>query len=137
MSADASRIEHLMDVLRPLGGVTPRRMFSGSGLFRGGLMFALVVGEDLYLKADAATIADFEAEGCGPFVYRTRKGARAIRSYWRAPEFLLDDDEAMLAWCRRAADVAARAASKAPKKRSLTRSPAAGRSRRSRARQSG
>ena len=137
MPADAALIAHLVDVLRPLGSVAPRRMFSGAGLFRDGLMFAIVVGDSLYLKADAATIADFESEGCGPFTYGTKNGARAIRSYWRAPEFLLDDDEAMLAWCRRAADVAARTASQAPKKRSVTRSPAAGRSRRSRSRQSG
>ena len=122
MSADAALIAHLVDVLRPLGGVAAKRMFSGAGLFRDGLMFALIVGEDLYLKADDTTIADFEAEGCGPFVYGTKKGERAIPSYWRAPEFLLDDDEAMVAWCRRAADLAARTASKkVPKKRGVTR----------------
>ena len=122
MSADAALIAHLMDVLRPLGGVAAKRMFSGAGLFRDGLMFALVVGENLYLKADDATIADFEAEDCGPFVYATKKGERAIRSYWRAPELLLDDDEAMLAWCARAADLAARTAAKAaPKRRGVTR----------------
>lgn len=135
---DSALIAHLMDVLRPLGGVAPRRMFSGAGIFRDGLMFALVVREELYLKADASTIPDFEAEGCGAFVYGTRSGARALHSYWRAPELLFDDDEAMLEWCRRAADVAMRTASKAaPKKRGITRSPPAGRNRRSRARQSG
>lgn len=138
MSADAALLAHLMDVLRPLGGVAAKRMFSGAGIFRDGLMFALVVDGDLYLKADEVTIPDFEAEGCGPFVYGTKNGARALHSYWRAPELLLDDDEAMLAWCRRAADVAVRAASKAaPKKRRVTRNPPAGRSRRSRARRSG
>jgi DNA transformation protein and related proteins len=135
MSADAALIAHLMDVLRPLGGVTPRRMFSGAGLFRDGLMFAIIVGDELYIKADEAAIPAFEAEGCGPFVYGTSKGERALRSYWRAPEFLLDDDDAMREWCRRAAEVAVRTASQAPKKRGVTRSPAAGRNRRSRARQ--
>jgi DNA transformation protein len=131
-------IAHLMDVLRPLGGVASRRMFSGAGIFRDGLMFALVVREELYLKADEMTIPDFEAEGCGSFVYGTKNGARTLNSYWRAPELLLDDDEEMRTWCRRAADVAVRTASKAaPKKRGVTRSPPAGRSRRSRARQSG
>lgn len=137
MAADAALIAHLMDVLRPLGGVAPRRMFSGAGIFCDGVMFALVVGDALYLKADETTIPAFEAEGCGPFVYGTRTGERALRSYWRAPEFLLDDDEAMETWCRRAADLAARTASRAPKKPKVTRNPAAARSRRSRARRNG
>jgi DNA transformation protein len=136
MSADAALIAHLMDVLRPLGGVATRRMFSGAGVFRDGLMFALVIRDELYLKADETSIPDFEAEACGPFVYGTRNGERALRSYWRAPEFLFDDDEEMRAWCRRAAEVAARGAPKPQRKSRLTRSPAEARTRRSRVRQS-
>jgi DNA transformation protein len=137
MSVGAALVEHLMDVLRPLGGVAARRMFGGAGLFRDGAMFALISDETLYLKADTATIPAFEAEGCGPFVYDTKKGARTIGSYWRAPELLLDDDEAMLAWCRRAADLAARSDVKAAKKPRVTRSPAAERNRRSPSRRNG
>ncbi len=136
MSVDAALIEHLLDVLRPLGGMTARRMFGGAGLFRDGAMFALIADEALYLKADEITIPAFQAEGCGPFVYGTKNGARTIGSYWRAPEFLLDDDEAMREWCRRAAELAARATSKTTKKSPVTRSQAAGRTRRSPARRS-
>jgi DNA transformation protein len=138
--AGSALVAHLMDVLRPLGGVASRRMFSGAGLFRDGLMFALIVGEDLYLKADGMTIADFEAEGLGPFTYGTKKGDRILTSYWRAPERLLDDDDEMRGWCRRAAEVATRSAKektggkKSAAKKPVTRSPLAGRSRRSRAR---
>src|SRR5688572_12687534 len=137
MSADAALIEHLTDVLRPLGGVASRRMFGGAGVFRDGLMFGLISDEVLYLKADAETVADFEAEGLGPFTYGTKNGDRILTSYWRAPERLLDDDDEMRAWCRRAAEVATRASSKkVPIKRGITRNQSAGRSRRSRARQS-
>lgn len=143
MSADAALIAHLMDVLRPLGGVAAKRMFGGAGLFRDGLMFGLVSDEVLHLKADGQTVADFEAEGLGPFTYGTKNGDRVLTSYWRTPERLLDDDDEMRAWCRRATEVAARAAKKKAggkkpaAKRRVTRSPPAGRSRRSRARQSG
>lgn len=143
MSADAALIAHLVDVLRPLGGIAAKRMFGGAGLFRDGLMFGLISDEVLYLKADTETVADFEAERLGPFTYGTRNGDRVLTSYWRAPERLLDDDDEMRAWCRRAAEVATRAAKKkaggrkpAAAKKSVTRSPPAARSRRSRARQS-
>jgi DNA transformation protein len=136
MSADAALIAHLMDVLRPLGGVSPRRMFGGAGIFRDGLMFALISDDELYLKADATTVPAFEAEGLGPFIYETKNGARTLPSYWRAPERLLDDDDEMRIWCRRAAEVATRSAKKkSGNKPAVTRSPAAARSRRSRARQ--
>jgi DNA transformation protein len=136
MSADAALIAHLMDVLRPLGGVAPRRMFGGAGIFRDGLMFALISDDALYLKADVTTVPDFKAEGLGPFTYETKNGARSLPSYWRAPERLLDDDDEMRVWCRRAAEVATRVAKKPTTKKSVTRNPAAARSRRSRARQS-
>jgi DNA transformation protein len=134
VSAESALVEHLMDVLRPLSGVAPRRMFGGAGLFRDGLMFALISDEVLYLKADATTVPTFEAEQLGPFTYGTKNGKRILTSYWRAPERLLDDDEEMRDWCRRAADVAERAARGKVVKKSLSRTPAAGRSRRSRAR---
>lgn len=149
MSADAALIAHLMDVLRPLGGVAARRMFGGAGLFRDGLMFGLISDEVLYLKADAETVADFEAEGLGPFTYGTKSGDRVLTSYWRAPEHLLDDDDEMREWCRRATRAAKKkaggtksagqkaAAKKPVAKKGVTRSPAAGRSRRSPARRNG
>jgi DNA transformation protein and related proteins len=134
MAFESALVEHLMDVLRPLGGVAPRRMFGGAGVFRDGLMFALISDEVLFLKADATTVPAFEAENLGPFTYGTKNGRRVLTSYWRAPERLLDDDEEMRAWCRRASEVAVRAARGKSAKKPVSRSPAAGQSRRSRAR---
>ena len=134
MPADSALIEHLTDVLRPLGGVAARRMFGGAGLFRDGVMFALVSDEVLYLKADVTTVPAFEAENLGPFTYGTKNGRRVLTSYWRAPDRLLDDDDEMRDWCRRAADVGAQAARQKAGTKSVSRSPAAARSRRSRAR---
>jgi DNA transformation protein len=134
---ESALVEHLMDVLRPLGGVAARRMFGGAGLFRDGVMFALIADEVLYLKADATTVPAFEAEDLGPFTYGTKNGNRVLTSYWRAPERLLDDDEEMRDWCRRAADVAGRTARQKAGKAPINRTPAAARSRRSRARRDG
>ena len=134
MVAESALVEHLTDVLRPLGGVAARRMFGGAGLFRDGVMFALISEELLYLKADATTIPAFEAEDLGPFTYGTKNGKRVLTSYWRAPERLLDDDEEMRAWFRLASELAIRSARQKPDKKPINRSPAAVQSRRSRAR---
>ena len=55
---------HLEDLFAPLGGVSMRKMFGGLGIFRRGVMFALVADDTLYFKVDDQTEADFEAEGC-------------------------------------------------------------------------
>jgi DNA transformation protein len=138
VTAESALVEHLTDVLRPLGGIAARRMFGGAGVFRDGLMFGLISDEVLYLKADATTRPAFEAEDLGPFTYGTKNGDRVLTSYWRAPDRLLDDDEEMRDWCRRAADVAARGATaKSSRKSAVSRTPVAARSRRSRARPDG
>lgn len=97
--------EFLCDTLRPLGPVMAKRMFSGAGLFCEGLMFGLIFGDALYLKADAQSLAAFEAEGMMPFVYEA-KGRQVSLGYWRAPERLLDDPDELVAWARIALAVA-------------------------------
>jgi DNA transformation protein len=107
MAASEGFIEHLRDALAGLGPVSIRRMFGGAGVFADGLMFALVTGETLYLKADDVTKADFEREGLAPFTYESR-GRTVTLSYWRAPERLLDEPDAMTEWASRALAAAKR-----------------------------
>lgn len=111
--------EFLCDTLRPLGPVMAKRMFSGAGIFCDGLMFALIIGDAVYLKTDADGEAAFKGEGMGPFVYQA-KGRTVALGYWRMPERLLDEPDEMLLWSRAALAVAHRAArqkakGKAPK----------------------
>ena len=89
-------------------GVQVRRMFGGAGIFADGVMFALVSGGKIYLKADAETVPAFENEGCGPFEYATKTGNRALNSYWRMPERLYDDAEELAVWAARSLAIAQR-----------------------------
>ena len=88
------------------GPITVRRMFGGAGVFRDGLMFALIADEVVYLKADETTEGDFKVEGLSPFTYQTKRNPRTVMSYWRAPERCLDDPDEMTDWCRKAFAVA-------------------------------
>ena len=120
MAASAEFIAFLKEQMAGFGAVSHRRMFGGAGLYRDGLIFALVVEEALYLKADAENRAQFEAEDLQPFTYQTKHGDRAVMSYWRCPERCLDDADAMTEWCRIAWGAALRARAPAPKRKAKT-----------------
>ena len=99
----------LEELFAPMGGVSLRRMFSGHGVFRDGLMFGLVIADVLYLKADDANRPAFEAEGSEPFTYAGAKGREVRTSHWRVPERLFDEPDAFLEWARDACAAASRA----------------------------
>jgi DNA transformation protein and related proteins len=102
--------QFISDLFAPFGPVAVRRMFGGAGLYRDGLMFALVFDGVIFLRVDAASIPDFECEGSRPFVYTRAKSpgkiGRASLSYWRLPERLYDDPEELAAWAERALAIA-------------------------------
>jgi DNA transformation protein and related proteins len=100
--------EYLREVLSDFGPVTARRMFGGYGLFHGGLMFALVMDDVLYLKADDGNRPDFEAAALPPFDYEKR-GRRVTLSYYQAPDDMLDDPDVAAHWACRALEAARRA----------------------------
>jgi DNA transformation protein and related proteins len=104
--------EFINDLFAPFGPVTVRRMFGGAGIYREGLMFALVFDGAIFLKVDDASIPDFEREGSRPFVYTRAKSpgkiGRASLSYWRLPERLYDDPEDLARWAERALAIAQR-----------------------------
>ena len=99
---------HVVDIFRAFGPVEMRRMFAGYGVFREGLMFALVYGDALYLKVDYESLVDFISRGLPQFQYQ-RQGKLIGLSYYRAPESVLEDEAEAAAWSRRAWQAALRA----------------------------
>lgn len=106
MSVSPGFRDFLADQMTGFGPVTIKRMFGGLGLFREGLMFALVVDDVLYLKSNSETAKDFGAENLASFAYATKNGQRTPTSYRRAPERCLDDVDEMANWCAKAYAVA-------------------------------
>lgn len=81
-------------------------MFSGVGLFHGGVMFGLLVRDTMYLRVDNSTRERFESAGCQAFSY-VRSGRRvSLSAYYAVPEGLLDQPDELLQWARDAAAVA-------------------------------
>jgi DNA transformation protein len=105
--------EFIRELFSKFGDVQIKRMFGGQGLYAGGVMFGLVAGGIIYLKADARTSPAFAAENCAPFGYDTKQGRRVLTSYWRLPDRLYDEPSGLGQWARAALAVArAKAASK-------------------------
>jgi DNA transformation protein and related proteins len=85
--------EFLEDLLASFGPVSIRNMFSGAGVYADGVMFAILVNDTLYLRADAVSARDFAAEGKAPFASRRKGRAPIAMSYWEVPDRLLEDPE--------------------------------------------
>jgi len=101
--------EYVLEQLGLLEGIGARRMFGGQGLFKGGLMFALIADGELYFKVDATNRPDFEAIKSEPFTYEKKGGKTASLSYWYVPEEIIEDQEVLRTWAMKAYDVAVKA----------------------------
>jgi DNA transformation protein len=110
--------EFVAELFAPMGPVSIRRMFGGAGVFRDGLMFALLGDDTVYLKTDAKLRADLEAEGSAPFIWTKPSTGEAIdMGYVSLPSSAMDDPDEASSWARRALAVAkAKAAAKPPAK---------------------
>lgn len=108
MKAVSEFVENLNDVFVLFGRIEPRRMFGGYGIYHDGLMFALVVDDVLYLKADEESVLSFVERALHPFEYE-KSGKKIRMSYYEAPEEIFDDPEPAKEWADRAYDAALRA----------------------------
>jgi DNA transformation protein len=107
---------HCAELLAPLGAVRVRRMFGGHGLYLDDLFIAIVAGETLYLKTDAASEPDFRAAGGRAFQYEAASRSVTV-AYWTVPDEALESPAELRPWARRALEAALRARAAAPSKR--------------------
>ncbi|ODT31476.1 MAG: competence protein TfoX [Hydrogenophaga sp. SCN 70-13] len=112
-------VEHVCELLSPLGPVVARRMFGGWGLSVDGMNVGLVAWNTLYLKGNAETEPRWLAAGCQPFVYEA-KGKPMRLNYFTAPEEAMESPALMQPWARLALQAAV--AARAPRKKAAARS---------------
>jgi DNA transformation protein len=110
MTAPSALQHHALELLSCLGPTRARRMFGGAGLYIGAHFVALIVGEVLYLKADALAQPAFQAAGSQPFSYSAKTGQRTVLGYWSAPDAAMESPAQMRPWAALALDSALRAA---------------------------
>lgn len=91
-------VDYVVELMAGWATASVRRMFGGYGVYRDGLMFALVVEDELFLKTDIENVAQSERAGSHPFAYQSR-GRSVQLSYWPAPAASLDSPAETKSFC--------------------------------------
>ncbi len=107
MPVTDSFLDFVLEQIEALGPITSKRMFGGVGLYAGDLFFALIAGDELYLKADDSTRGLLEAAGGRPFQpYPGRRRRAGTTQYYSVPIAVLEDSDTLTAWATRSVAVA-------------------------------
>ena len=114
--ADESFKEFVLDQLSALPDVRAKAMFGAHGLYSGGRFFGILDEGRLFFKTDAQSQADYIAHGMGPFTYESR-GRMMTMGYHEVPPDVLENAPELVAWARRAIEVARSAKSKKSSRR--------------------
>jgi DNA transformation protein len=117
MNRGSAFIDYVVELLGAQGSVTAKRMFGGHGIYRDGLMFALVTGDVLYFKTDDETRPRFAATGSQPFSYENKRRGLVATSYWQAPDDAMESPALMQPWARLGVEAALRKANAPVKSR--------------------
>ncbi len=91
-----------------------RKMFGGVGIFREGIMFAMLSDKDkLFLRVDTSSIPDFEAKGMVQFNHK--KNTKANMPYYECPLDVLENPSELRIWTDKAYSIAEEAKKKKKK----------------------
>ena len=92
-------LTYVLDQLSCWGGVSPRKMFGGVGLYCDGKMFGLIADDVAYLKVDDANREMFIQAGSAPFKPFPDKAT--VMSYYEVPPDVLEQPDELIEWAAR------------------------------------
>lgn|GEM_PF-450772 len=128
MAANRDFADYCCELLSSVGSCIAKRMFGGWGLSLDGLTFAIIAdlgeGEKLWLKANAQTVEQFEAEGGQRFTMTMQKKdgpAQVSMGYYSVPVDAMESSLAMAPWARLALGTALQAQSLKTQRKPATR----------------
>ncbi|MFN5945446.1 MAG: TfoX/Sxy family protein [Phycisphaerae bacterium] len=90
-------LEHVLDILRPLGAIRSRPMMGGHCLYCDNQVFALIDDDTLYFKVSKATRPHFVEAGLPAFA-PDKSTPDQTMSYHVAPAEVFDDADAVKHW---------------------------------------
>lgn len=91
--------EYVMgDLFADLPGITSRPMFGGYGIYKNGIIFAIIINNTLYFKVGSTNKKDYESYSSEPFIYIAPSGRKSVMPYWRLPDEILELREEIPKW---------------------------------------
>ena len=98
-------VEHIMDILSSFSDIKLCRMFGGYGIYRGKIIFAIIMDDELYFKVDAKLAEKYKNAGSFPFTYKRDDKTIAL-SYWYVPSEVIEDIDLLKEWFNKSLGVA-------------------------------
>ena len=120
MPPSTSHLDHLKDLFSPFGDISIRKMFGGAGIYCDGRIFAIADDDDVWLKVDDVSREEFEAAGLKPFEVEMQ-GKKGTMSYYKPPDDIYDDEDALRHWTGLALGAAMRSKKPTKKKKKAAR----------------
>lgn len=96
------------DLLAEVKGVTSRAMFGGFGLYKDGVIFGILVDDEVYFKVGDSNRKKYEEAKSRPFTYKNARGKAIAMSYWEVPADVLEDREAIARWAEESCKISRR-----------------------------
>ena len=94
--------DYVLELLAGFGRLEAKRMFGGAGLYRDGVMFAILDDDVVFFRVDDALEEELKAQGSVPWSYSMKRdGAVREMGYWRMPETAADDPDEAVAIAKR------------------------------------
>ena len=86
------------------GDVDFKKMFGGYGIFREGIMFAMISPGDIFrMRADENNVGDYQKEGMQQF---PSHGGKKGMPYWDVPAYVLEDQDELKIWADKSYEAA-------------------------------
>ena len=85
-------VDYIIDLLSQYGNISARRMFGGYGIYLNKIMFAIIIDDELYFKADSHLSQEYKKANSHPFTYQ-RKDKIIALSYWYIPAEIIENEE--------------------------------------------
>ncbi len=101
---DKPTLKNTLKFFECLGKIKSRSMFGGFGVFCDETMFALVVNDQLHLRAGSGNLSEFKKLAMTPYVYKKR-GFPVVTKYYAVPENWWEQSELMMSHAKKALSI--------------------------------
>ncbi len=106
MSRDTGFLQYILEeVLTDVPGITSRGMFGGFGLYKDGIIFGMIIEDQLYFKVNDSTRKEYIDRGSTPFMYEGKNKKQVSLNYYILPSEILENREEIGEWVEKAVAV--------------------------------